>query len=178
MHSKIWKTGLLSLICGAALLGAGEAYAHKGDDDHRHGHGRGHYKHRDWHDHDYHHEHRHSSYRRPPRVHVEYSYGGDACEIERRWFRGAYRERVVCHDSPWRTGYLARPSVQYVPVPVSVVQSAPPLPSGPEYIGNAYYDSSQRYCREYQTQAMVGGRLQEVYGQACLQPDGAWAFNQ
>lgn len=31
-----------------------------------------------------------------------------------------------------------------------------------------------RYCREYQTRAMVGGRSQEVYGQACRQPDGSW----
>lgn len=31
-----------------------------------------------------------------------------------------------------------------------------------------------RYCREYTTQALVGGRTQEVYGTACWQPDGSW----
>ncbi len=31
-----------------------------------------------------------------------------------------------------------------------------------------------RYCREYQANVMVGGRLQEGYGRACRQPDGSW----
>ena len=31
-----------------------------------------------------------------------------------------------------------------------------------------------RYCREYQAQATVGGKVQETYGTACRQPDGAW----
>lgn len=31
-----------------------------------------------------------------------------------------------------------------------------------------------RYCREYQATARVGGRIQETYGQACMQPDGSW----
>ena len=35
-------------------------------------------------------------------------------------------------------------------------------------------DSSGNYCREYQTQAQVAGKTQEVYGTACRKPDGAW----
>lgn len=31
-----------------------------------------------------------------------------------------------------------------------------------------------RYCREYTTQAMIGGRTEQVYGRACRQPDGSW----
>ena len=31
-----------------------------------------------------------------------------------------------------------------------------------------------RYCREYTTRALVGRRTQEIYGQACRQPDGSW----
>jgi surface antigen len=31
-----------------------------------------------------------------------------------------------------------------------------------------------RYCREYTTHATVGGRSQQLYGQACRQPDGSW----
>lgn len=31
-----------------------------------------------------------------------------------------------------------------------------------------------RYCREYTRDAMVGGRRQQTYGTACLQPDGDW----
>lgn len=30
------------------------------------------------------------------------------------------------------------------------------------------------YCREYQRQVTIGGRVQQSYGQACLQPDGSW----
>ncbi len=30
------------------------------------------------------------------------------------------------------------------------------------------------YCREYQTTAVVGGQIQQAYGTACRQPDGAW----
>lgn len=31
-------------------------------------------------------------------------------------------------------------------------------------------------CREYHTTARIGGREQQIYGQACRQPDGAWKF--
>ena len=31
-----------------------------------------------------------------------------------------------------------------------------------------------RYCREYQTTVIVGGRSRDAYGRACLQPDGSW----
>jgi surface antigen len=31
-----------------------------------------------------------------------------------------------------------------------------------------------RYCREYTTVATIGGRSQQLYGQACRQPDGSW----
>jgi surface antigen len=31
-----------------------------------------------------------------------------------------------------------------------------------------------RYCREYTTTSVVGGKVQEVYGRACRQPDGSW----
>jgi surface antigen len=36
------------------------------------------------------------------------------------------------------------------------------------------YQSDGAYCREYQTEATVGGKVQHVYGTACRQPDGAW----
>lgn len=47
--------------------------------------------------------------------------------------------------------------------------------------GNAYtvrpvktYYSHQQPCREYTTQALIGGKKQEVYGKACRQGDGSW----
>ncbi|MBY0355744.1 MAG: hypothetical protein K2Q12_08465 [Rickettsiales bacterium] len=30
------------------------------------------------------------------------------------------------------------------------------------------------FCREYTRDVQIGGRLQNSYGQACLQPDGSW----
>ena len=39
---------------------------------------------------------------------------------------------------------------------------------------NTYESRDGRYCREYVTQTSIGGRLQETYGTACRQPDGAW----
>lgn len=37
-----------------------------------------------------------------------------------------------------------------------------------------FEETSGRYCREYTAVATVGGRAQQVYGQACRQPDGSW----
>jgi surface antigen len=31
-----------------------------------------------------------------------------------------------------------------------------------------------KYCREYRTTAVIGGKSEQVYGKACRQPDGAW----
>lgn len=36
------------------------------------------------------------------------------------------------------------------------------------------YEQQGRYCREYQQNVTVGGRVQESYGTACRQPDGQW----
>lgn len=34
--------------------------------------------------------------------------------------------------------------------------------------------AQEAYCREYQRSATIGGTLQQMYGTACLQPDGSW----
>lgn len=39
---------------------------------------------------------------------------------------------------------------------------------------NTYQRNDGRYCREYITEARVGGRTEQVYGTACRQPDGDW----
>lgn len=31
-----------------------------------------------------------------------------------------------------------------------------------------------RYCREYTAESIIGGQVQQTYGTACRQPDGAW----
>ncbi len=37
-----------------------------------------------------------------------------------------------------------------------------------------YQPAPERYCREYQTTIVVGGRTQSAYGTACREPDGSW----
>ena len=39
---------------------------------------------------------------------------------------------------------------------------------------DSYQRADGRYCREYRTNATIGGRTQEVYGTSCRQPDGSW----
>lgn len=48
--------------------------------------------------------------------------------------------------------------------------------TGYEYtvIPNRTYASAQGPCREYTMDAVVGGRMERVYGTACRQPDGSW----
>ena len=50
-------------------------------------------------------------------------------------------------------------------------------PNGVEYNvvpQSTYTDRRGRYCREYNTTAVIGGRTERVYGTACRQPDGSW----
>jgi len=37
-----------------------------------------------------------------------------------------------------------------------------------------YQPSTGAYCREYQQEIVVGGRVERGYGKACRQPDGSW----
>jgi surface antigen len=35
-----------------------------------------------------------------------------------------------------------------------------------------------QYCREYQTEVVVGGKTEHAYGTACRQPDGSWKIRE
>lgn len=37
-----------------------------------------------------------------------------------------------------------------------------------------YQVENGQYCREYITEAVVGGKTEQIYGTACRQPDGSW----
>lgn len=41
-----------------------------------------------------------------------------------------------------------------------------------------YQNPGGEYCREYQTEVMVGGKKESAYGIACRQPDGSWKIRQ
>lgn len=36
------------------------------------------------------------------------------------------------------------------------------------------YEHGDRYCREYNSTAVINGRSEDVYGTACRNPDGSW----
>lgn len=40
-----------------------------------------------------------------------------------------------------------------------------------------YQDFDGQYCREYTTWGRIGGREQQLYGQACRMPDGSWRIS-
>lgn len=63
--------------------------------------------------------------------------------------------------------------VEPAPPPVVVMQpAAPTVVTAPA--AAAQVQASQPYCREFQTQTIVGGQVQPSYGIACQQPDGNW----
>ncbi|WP_247894553.1 hypothetical protein [Azospirillum sp. B510] len=69
--------------------------------------------------------------------------------------------------------YAPPPVVQYYAPPPVVY--APPAPAyGVDPAGPVFYSRGGQQCREYQSNAVVGGRAQPVYGTACLQSDGTW----
>jgi len=58
----------------------------------------------------------------------------------------------------------------YVAAPDYVMPGAYPL-------ATSYSDTDSRtYCREFQTEAMIGGEAHTLYGTACRRPDGSWAL--
>ena len=75
--------------------------------------------------------------------------------------------------------FAYNPPVYYAPPPVHPYRPPPVVyapspglsatPTGPMYLGR-----SGTYCREFQTSGLVGGRMEQLYGTACQQPDGSW----
>jgi hypothetical protein len=65
----------------------------------------------------------------------------------------------------------APPPVVYAPPPVVYAQPAPVVgaPTSQPYVAR-----NGQTCREYQGTAVVGGVSRQIYGTACLQPDGSW----
>src|ERR1700722_13324615 len=75
--------------------------------------------------------------------------------------------------------YMAPPPVVYVPPPTYYAAPAPVTYAAPPQQGAIpadqaspnYVNEQGQTCREYQTNAMVGGVVRQAYGTACLQPD-------
>ncbi|WP_368744840.1 hypothetical protein [Desertibaculum subflavum] len=105
-------------------------------------------------------------------------YDDGVCKVERKRERsGEYKEEVKCRGHAWSRGYRAPVVVPGgVQIIIDLPLNLPRLPVGPQY-GRAWREASGQYCREYQTTGVIDGRRQPLYGVACLQPDGSWAFN-
>jgi hypothetical protein len=79
-------------------------------------------------------------------------------------------------------GYYPQPSPFYYPSPVVrhetvVYRSAPPTYYDNDDEQEADDGDDDRYCREFQKQVVVGGRIRDGYGRACRQPDGDWELD-
>ncbi|MBY0458639.1 MAG: hypothetical protein K2V38_14970, partial [Gemmataceae bacterium] len=71
--------------------------------------------------------------------------------------------------------YYPPPPVYYYPPPPPVAYVPPPPPGlSATPAGPAYVSPSGSYCREFQSSGVVAGRMEQLYGTACQQPDGSW----
>lgn len=103
----------------------------------------------------------------PGRGHGLYKRGPDlrGCRIERRWTSRGYHEVIDCTSRRW-----GPPPAQQLP---PILHTQPP--PGPRW-GPVVGDPRGPYCREYTTLGDIGGRVEELWGTACLMPDGSWEF--
>lgn len=135
----------IALWLGLALA-AGLASPAAADGWSGRGHGWGHHGH---HGHFGHH-HRHFGHR--------HHHGGGVFFRFRPAPRYFHRER--------RLIVIERPVVVERPV---IVQAPPGIA-----LGRQVADGSGRHCREYRTSGRIAGRVEQLWGVACLRPDGSW----
>ncbi len=105
------------------------------------------------------------------------------CRYEVKRTRKGWKEERSCRNRPayhwsgWREphwGYRApRGSVTWVDPGYAL--PPPPQTHGRTW-GEPYRADSGRFCREYQTEGWIGGRLERLYGTACLTEGGDWEF--
>lgn len=82
------------------------------------------------------------------------------------------RGSVISYNLGWGrpayyTRYYPAPVYNYVTVPQPVY-----VPT-PVYYSNTIVNNTS-YCREFTRNIVVGGVVQQGYGNACRQPDGSW----
>jgi hypothetical protein len=84
---------------------------------------------------------------------------------------------IVFWSGPAYRPYYPPPPVVYAPPPVVYAPAPAPVVYAPQVAAvptREFRDTDGRYCREYQRTAVIDGREQQIYGTACLMPDGAW----
>ncbi len=73
---------------------------------------------------------------------------------------------VVYSQYNYGYGHHHRPRPVVIEQPTIIQQNIVPV--------SYQQPEAQPYCREYSNRVVVGGRVQESYGTACMQPDGSW----
>ncbi len=174
---------LLGLLMAFVLLAdVSGAAADDDDDDNRRSS-----RYSEWRQHDHYHGHgHHHGHRHRDDDDWEYDDDDDRHEGgDRHWH---HRRQETRRDSGWF--YLEEDEILEIEPSGPVVWRNPdvtiPADPPPQAIeraaetGNTDANNAGRYstgpCREYHTKARIGGRLQQIYGRACRQPDGSWKF--
>lgn len=93
-----------------------------------------------------------------------YGYGHGYDRHHGRHSRGHFSFNFYSPPEP----IFIEPSPIYYEPPQAYIPAPTPYPANYNNTGE------DRYCREYTRPAQVGGRMQQTYGTACMQPDGDW----
>ena len=71
--------------------------------------------------------------------------------------------------------YCTGQTLEYAPDRQAVEWRDPDSQARYRVVPTGTYEARDgRYCREYTSQASIGGQQQQTYGTACRQPDGSW----
>jgi hypothetical protein len=160
-----------SMLAGTALLSHGLAYADGKHRDRYYGPGRhdGHYNDRGYH---YGHYKRYRPYGYYHRGYGYYHHDNDVWA----WIAfGAITWAILdnLNDNQRRVHEQAQIAATSAPIGETIIWnqggasgSVTPIRDGTSSSGN--------YCREFQHEVRVGGKVEQAYGTACRQPDGSW----
>jgi hypothetical protein len=149
-----------SLVASPALAGSrkGHGRHHRGRD-----HGR------EWGQRGGHHVHYAGCGHYAYRSHGHHHHGSDADDVLLALGIGAVGlTAVALWAGAQQPAYAAYPA----PPPARPIDWSE-IDEGVTVVSEGYNDRGQ-YCREFQKEIVVGGRVERGYGLACLQPDGSW----
>jgi len=77
-------------------------------------------------------------------------------------------------DQAYATGSFGH-AMEYAPTCSTITWNNPRSgSSGTVTPVETYEPQPGRYCREFQQEVVIGGKVQDAYGTACRQPDGSW----
>ena len=93
------------------------------------------------------------------------------CGFRPHFLHPFFGPRVVFVGPP-PVYYAPPPAVVYAPPASAYLTPGASISATP--VSPPYRAANGLMCREYQSTVFVGGRSQNSYGTACLQPDGSW----